>query len=227
MLNASRILLTAVLGSVLLSFSVAGHAQATIFSNLSSFLASANITNQIEFEGIASPDFFSFQGTSYSSQGVTFASNASNNVFINSATYNLAQNGVNYNLGSGDYLIIGSTAPAGMTITLPNDITALSFSVGTFDNATSLVTVTLQNGVVSTLTAPFPNIGFFGVTAASPIRSLTITNTTGNERRSLAIDSVRFGFATASTPSPSSLIPMAMGLIPLACLHRRRSRNRA
>ncbi len=195
-------------------------AQTTFFDTRIAFLSAAAGLSTVGFEGVApSGSYNAFgKGGAYSDQGVTFQAAASQDLYIYSASYI-----ANYNLGAGDYLVCGNASPASLTITLPANVTAIGFDLGTLTDTGSAVLVTLANGFTQTLNANYPNLDFYGVTSVSPISSISLLVTGGNRRDTINLDTFQFGRISASVPAPSSLFCLAFGGTALLFRVRRRT----
>ena len=197
------------------------NAQTTFYTTRTDFVNASTNLSTVGFEGVASAGSFTpfgFGGV-YSSQGVTFSAPNTNELFINSATY---YSKPLYNLGSGDYLAIGD-APASLSIALPTNTTAVGFDLGTFDSSTSQISLTLSDGSVQTVSAPYPTIAFFGFTASNPITSINLQITAGSRKDFLGLDTFQFGQSRlGAVPAPSSLLAMTVGGVFLMIALRRR-----
>ena len=199
----------------LLVMPLSSSGQTTFYSQRTGFVAASGSLSTIGFENLAPADGFVNYGLagSYSEQGVTFSVAGDEQLFVNSATYYTTT----YTLGNGDYLVtgppVGISAVALMTITLPANVTALGFDLGTFDFPSSAISITLANGEQRLLSAPYPSAAFYGVTTSSPIASLSLRITIGDRKDVLALDTFQFGRSKAAVPAPSALFPMIMGSV--------------
>jgi hypothetical protein len=196
-------------------------ADLVFYGNRASFDAATTGVTTIGFEGIAPVNGFTFFGQpgSLTLSGVTFSTGI-NILNVTSATYYLATGGPpGYNLGSGDFLLSGAAAPASLHATLPGAFTALAFDLGTFDDATSQVTIKLSTGDTFTTSAPFPTDKFIGLTSTVPFTSVDISITGGNRRDTLAIDN--FAFGAAEIPEPGTLSLLSLSLVGMAVTWKR------
>jgi len=200
-------------------------ASVTTYATRTAFDAVAAGITTIGFEGIAPTDGFTGfgNGASLTLSGVTFAAHSGVYLYVNSSTYYAVNDPPAYDLGSGDYLLAGSGAPASISITLPAPVTAVAFNFGTFDDATSQITISLApGGDVLTSSAPYPTNTFVGFTSSVPLSSLQITVTAGNRRDTLTLDN--FSFAAVAIPEPKTITLVALGLGSVACCPRKRQR---
>lgn len=198
-------------------------ASVTSYTTRAAFDAATTGITTIGFEGIAPADGFVGLGNggSITLSGVTFTAHSGVYLFVNSSTYYAVNDPPAYDLGSGDYLVAGSGAPAFLSIALPVPVTALAFSFGTFDDSTSQITISAApGGDALTAGAPYPTNTFVGFTSSAPISSLQIEITAGNRQDTLTLDN--FSFGAAAIPEPNSAMLLALGLGSVAWCHRKR-----
>jgi len=191
------------------------------YADQAAFNAATTGVTSIGFEGIAPTDDFTAYGPggSLTLSGTTFTAAGPADLFVNSSTYYFATFGVGYNLGSGDYLLVGNNSPATLEVQLPGGFTAIAFDIGTFDDPTSQITITLSSGDVLTTSAPIPSVSFVGFTSTTPITSLEIAISGGDRQDTLSIDNFQFGTAV---PEPSTLALAGLGGFGLLISARRR-----
>ncbi|HUI05707.1 MAG TPA: hypothetical protein VL486_01745 [Verrucomicrobiae bacterium] len=200
-------------------------ASVTSYATKAAFDAATTGITTIGFEGIAPADGFVGLGNggSLTLSGVTFTAHSGVYLFVNSSTYYAVNDPPAYDLGSGDYLLAGSGAPAFLSITLPAPVTALAFSLGTFDDSTSQITISLApGGDALTAGAPYPTNTFVGFTSSAPISSLQIEITAGNRQDTLTLDNFSFGAAAIPEPNSITLLALGLGIVPWRQRKRRR-----
>jgi hypothetical protein len=141
---------------------------------------------------------------------------------------NLYEVGANY--GSGHYGADATLSSQGSTtginnlvITLPTGETAVSILLNGFENLNSVftpepITITLSDGQSWTVTdtAADGSYIFLGVTSATPITSIELTDPDVVGNTTLNVAQVQYASsAVAATPEPSSLLLLATGLLGL------------
>jgi hypothetical protein len=182
------------------------------YTDRASFVMASTALTLIDFEGIAPIDGFVPYGTggSLTLGGVTFTAESQTELFVDSASYYAATYGPpGYNLGAGDYLLAGNFDPTSLTVALPSGITAVGFDLGTFDDSTSAVAITLSTGEMFQISAPFPATTFVGITTSIPIALISLEIAQGDRRDTLNLDTFTFG--AAAVPEPSSLALLGGG----------------
>jgi hypothetical protein len=184
----------------------------TVYTTRSAFTAAAGALTTITFDGIApAGGFVSYGGGPLTLSGVTFTSNATMFV-IDSGYYGSAY-------PNGGYLNADYAGTDVITAVLPGS-TAVGFDVGGLFGGQTF-TIDTSDGGSFTYTTPnsitgTASLGFFGVTSATPITSVSIAYTDGSYG---AIDNFSYGGAV---PEPTSWVLMVLGFGGVGAIGRRR-----
>jgi uncharacterized delta-60 repeat protein len=146
----------------------------TLHVDEASFLAAAGETQLIDFEGTVAPDNFLFLGDpgEFSAAGVVITNNSP--MFL--------QNNNLY--GTGAFLSPQQAAPQIVEIVLPPNTVAAAF----YYQSDQLSVQVLNTNNFAMPAVPVRQLGFFGITSATPFETLTLT-TTGS---SIDLDNIRF-----------------------------------
>jgi hypothetical protein len=205
-------------------------AQADVFySNETAWLSAVPGATQLNFNGITSSTGIVTYGTGAGAtttlDGVTYTAVAP----TNSGNYLgvLGGNVSGFVIGAPTLVVGGEPAgPASLLITLPFSTNALGFVYDGDD--TSNLTVTLSDGTMLVIPGShFPTLSFFGVTSATGLTSVEISNAafvSSSPENAIAFSEVDYGprFAPAAVPEPGYFALFAAGIAIVVLIVRRR-----
>jgi len=204
---------------VLVAASVPASAAPVRFNDRAAWTAAAQDITTVTFEGIAPVGGFEFfVNGPVDIGGVEFATIPNTGLFVVDPDFGPAF----YDWGSGAVLNFDSSGPlAVLTATLPAGMSAVGFDVMTFQMLppyASTVNVEVNDGGTTSFTVhtdELPFRTFFGVIAASPITSITISGIT----LGINVDNFSYGKAREGPPphipEPSTVILLGFGLVRL------------
>lgn len=205
-----------------LSITAHGYAD-TVYTNASAYAAATagSTATTINFNGIASPNSFVGEPSSFTLSGATFTAVGTPFV-IDPGYYGFPYTG-------GGFLTVDYNTPTdSVTVTLPSS-NELSFNYGGLFGAAGPFTVTLSDGFSETFSSAGStasgSLDFLGIVTSSPITSVTFTLPDTPQYN--ALDNISYGTLAVATPEPSSLLFLATGAISLAETLRRRRLSRS
>jgi hypothetical protein len=191
------------------------HAKASVitFTDRTAFLAAANITTSLDFEGLAPADSFTFFS---SPPGLTTGdanfSSTSNRLFVIDPGFTSPT----FFWSSGGYLSDNFVSPSALVVTLAPGVTAFGADISSFFGSGD-IRITLAGGSMLTLASPGqPNFAFIGFTSDQDILSLAFSK----PGDSVVLDNVAFG--QTAVPEPASLTLLGLGLAGMGARRWRR-----
>jgi hypothetical protein len=190
-------------------------AQATIFTNASSWNAAVTVSGGDNYESHNWSDPTEL-GTSTILSGVQYGTDTNGTIWgtPSSFPYDAAYLQSNYLEWQSQQDV---NSPKALTITLPYQVTAVAFEFGEMNGTAHPFNITLGDGSSFTLTGNEENFAFFGVVSETAFSSLTIS-----ARNNPVIDDLAFGNGVSAVPEPSTWAMMILGFAGLGFMAYRR-----
>ena len=199
--------------------STQARASVITFTDRTAFLAAADITTSVDFEGLAPADSFTLipSPPGLTTGGANFSS-TTDKLFVIDPGFDSPD----FFWSSGSYLIDNEFSTSALVITLAPGVTAFGADLSSFGSGD--ITIALAGGGTLTVASPGqPNFSFVGFTSDQDILSLAFSK----PGDSVVLDNVAFGqtAAAAAVPEPATLTLLGLGLAGMGARRWRQRRG--
>jgi len=200
-----------------LAFAVASTSRAragvVFYGSQSAFNAATMNLTTVTFNGLAPVGGEQSVGSSLSRGGVTFSEQSGALVVVDPNEVNTP-----YAFESGHQVLVDNFGTGtGITVTLPDGVTAVSLLLGDSAPAGGTIILSPTLSIIFDISGS-PLLDFVGFTSTSPIHSFTFQD----DIQSPVIDTLRYGQTPVATPEPSTVVAAALGGLLIVTARRRR-----